>query len=38
MPLALLTCLAFVAFVTVAGQALAWLVVGVRQRRRRRAG
>ena len=32
MPLALLTCLAFIAFVTVAGQALAWLVIGVRQR------
>ena len=32
LPLALVTCLTFVAFVTVAGQALAWLVVGLRQR------
>ena len=30
-PLALLTCLAYVAFVTIAGQALAWVVVGARQ-------
>lgn len=29
---ALLTCLAYIALVTVAGQALAWVVVGVRQR------
>ena len=31
--LAVLTCLAYVVLVTVAGQAVAWLVVGVRQRR-----
>ena len=31
LPLALLTCVAYVALVTVAGQALGWLVVGVRQ-------
>jgi hypothetical protein len=31
-PVALLTCLAYIAFVTLAGQALAWGVVGVRQR------
>jgi hypothetical protein len=30
LPLALLTCLAYLAFVTIAGQALAWVVVGVR--------
>lgn len=32
LPLALVTTLTFIAFVTVAGQALAWLVVGLRQR------
>jgi hypothetical protein len=37
MPLALVTCLAFLAFVTVAGQALAWAVIGFRQRPDRRA-
>ena len=37
MPLALLTCLAFIAMVTVAGQALAWGVIGLRQRPDRRA-
>ena len=31
LPFALVTCLAYVALVTVAGQALGWLVVGVRQ-------
>lgn len=30
---AVATCLAYVAFVTVGGQALAWVVVGIRQRR-----
>jgi hypothetical protein len=32
-PLGLLTCLAYVTFVTIAGQALAWLVIGVRTTR-----
>lgn len=31
LPLALVTCLSYIAMVTVAGQALAWAVVGVRQ-------
>ncbi len=31
LPFALVTCLAYVALVTVAGQAIGWLVVGVRQ-------
>ena len=37
LPFALVTCLTYVALVTVAGQALGWLVVGVRQRPRGRA-
>ena len=35
-PLALVTCLAYVGFVTIAGQALAWGVVGLRHRPRGR--